>query len=242
MTFSAIVSPASGDWGNIGVSVQTVDYGNFEGTEVDPNSPNGYIETGNFKPTALSAGVGYAIMLNDKFGVGGRVKYSRQSLGSNYFVSTAGDVSSKDNKAHAFSYDFGTMYSTGFRSITLGMSVTNFSSEVTYELEGFQLPLMFSIGLSADFFELVGSQQKNQQLLVAVDWTHPRSHPEQLHLGLEYQYMKILSLRAGYVSGADETKFSYGAGLASFGFAFDYSYIPFDILGKVQQFTVRFSM
>ncbi len=242
MSFSTIISPSSGDWGTIGLSVQTVNYGDVEGTMVDRNNSAGYDDIGIIKPTAFCASLGYATMLNDKFGIGGRIKYAAQSLGSSYFQSDAGDVTSKENKAHSYAYDFGTIYYTGFRSIAFGMSVTNFSSEVTYELEGFQLPLLFTIGISANLFELINSPQSNQGLLVSLDWTHPRSHPEQLRVGLEYEFMKVLALRLGYVNGSDENKFSYGLGLTSLGFGIDYSYEPYGVFGHVQQFTARFSM
>jgi hypothetical protein len=242
LSFSAILSPASGDYGNVGISVQAVNYGEVEGTMVDRNSPSGYMETGIIKPTALAVGVGYAKMLNDKFGVGGRIKYATQSLGESYLMSVEGDVTTKKNKVDAFAFDFGTVYKTGIKSLAFGMSVTNFSKEVKYEEEGFQLPLLFTIGISANVLDFTDLQKSDHELMLCVDWTHPRSHPEQLKLGVEYQFMKLISLRGGYVGGNDENDFTFGAGITHFGFGFDYSYTPFGVFGNVQQFTARFSM
>jgi hypothetical protein len=217
-----------------------VDYGDVEGTIVANNS-NGYLDTKIFSPTAMAIGIGYAKMLNDKFSVGFQVKFAHQSLGE----STIPDGNStrvKENKADAIAYDFGTVYRTGIKSLAFGMSVKNFSKEVKYEEEGFQLPLLFTIGISAnlfDFFDVPGPQQA---LIVSFDSNHPRSHPEQVKIGLEYQFMKILSLRGGYVSADSEDDFTFGLGISSFGFELDYAYTPFGVFNNVQRFTARFSL
>ena len=129
------------------------------------------------------------------------------------------------------------------------MSVTNFSKEVKYEEEGFQLPLLFTIGISANLFDFFEMPGPDQSLLLSVDATHPRSHPEQIKVGAEYQFMKILSLRGGYVSGNDENDFTFGVGITStslgispVNFDVDYSYTPFGVFNNVQRFTARISL
>jgi hypothetical protein len=242
LSASVIISPYQGNYGNIGLSIQTVDYGDVEGTLVDRNNPNGYVETGVMNPSAYAIGLGYSKMISNQFGIGARVKYASQSLGENYFMSDAGNVTKKQNKADVVAYDFGTVYKTGVRSIVFGMSVTNFSKEIRYESEDFQLPLLFSVGISASVFELINQTVPNQALILAVDWVHPRSHPEQVKVGLDYTFMQLLSLRVGYVSGNDENSFTYGVGVASYGFGIDYSYTPFGVFSNVQRFTARFSI
>ena len=54
--------------------------------------------------------------------------------------------------------------------------------------------------------------------------------------------MKLISLRAGYVSGNDENSFTYGVGISSFGLAVDYAYTPFGVFNNVQQVTVRVTL
>jgi hypothetical protein len=239
---SVIVSPSSGDYGTLGLSVQSVDYGDLEATMYDRSNPNSYRDLGIMKPTALAVGLGYSKMISKQFGVGGRVKYAYQKLGENTFMTDQGDVTTKENKATAVAFDFGTLYQTGIRSIAFGMAVTNFSKEIKFESEGFQLPLLFTIGISANVFTLINRPETNQELLIAVDWTHPRSHPEQVKVGLEYKFMKLLSLRGGYVSGNDENRFTYGVGVSSYGFAVDYSYTPFGVFNNVQMFTASISL
>lgn len=239
---SLIISPNSGDYGTIGLSIQSVDYGDLDGTVVDRNSPNGYAETGFFSPTALAVGLGYAKMISQQFGIGAQIKYAYQKLGESSVMNSEGNVTSKENKENALAFDFGTIYKIGIKSITFGMSVANFSQEVKFEEEGFQLPLLFTIGVSANVFDFVNMQSFDQDLLVSVDWTHPRSHPEQLKIGAEYKIFDILSLRGGYVGGNDENDFSFGAGIEYFGVEFDYAYTSFGIFDNVQRFTARLSL
>jgi hypothetical protein len=58
---------------------------------------------------------------------------------------------------------------------------------------------------------------------------------------MEYKVMNLLAIRGGYISNSDENSgLSFGVGVNQFGFAFDYSYTPFGVFGKVQRFTARF--
>jgi len=71
---SLAIRPADGQYGVIGLSLQYVDYGDFYGTRVNLNSPQGYDDTGIFTLNALAVGVGYAKQLTDRFSVGGQVR------------------------------------------------------------------------------------------------------------------------------------------------------------------------
>ena len=247
LSINAIVSPWSGNYGVIGLSLQSVDYGDVLGTMVWNNS-NGYIDTGVMDPTALAIGIGYAKMISDHFSVGGQVKFAYQSLGEST-VPVGNSTITKRNTANTVAFDFGTNFKTGIKSLAFGMSVRNFSREVTYEQEEFELPLLFTIGISAnvlDFFEIPSSKQS---LLISCDATHPRSHPEQLKIGAEYQFMNLIALRGGYITGEDEDGITFGFGVTSSGlgissanFAVDYAYTPYGVFDHVQRITVSFSM
>ena len=247
LSVNTIVSPLSGNYGVLGISFQYVDYGDVLGTMVWNNS-KGYIDTGVMDPKALAFGVGYAKMISDRFSVGAHVKFAYQSLGESA-IPVGNAMTTKRNVANTLAFDFGTNFKTGIKSLAFGMSVRNFSRQVTYEQEEFELPLLFTIGLSAnvlDFFNIPPSQQA---LLISCDATHPRSHPEQLKIGGEYQFMKLLALRAGYITGEDEDGLTFGVGVTSSGlnissanFAVDYAYTPYGVFGHIQKFTVSFSM
>jgi hypothetical protein len=245
---SAIITPADGKYGAIGLSFQNVNYGEVLGTMVW-NNDKGYINTEIMKPSALAVGIGYAKQISEQFGVGGNVRFAYQNLGKSVTPDLSNTLVTKNNHAQAVSYDFGTIFKTGIKSIAFGMSVRNFSQEVKYEEESFQLPLLFTIGISANLLDFVRVPGPDQSLNLMVDVTHPRAHPEQIKLGLEYQFMKAIALRGGYSSGDSESGLTFGFGLSSAGlglkvadFSLDYSNTPFGVFNNVQRFTLSFSM
>jgi hypothetical protein len=244
--FSLAFKPGTGNWGVFGVSVQAVDYGEVLGTIVDGSNPEGYQDIGIIKPTALGIGLGYAKALSDRFSVGGQVRWVRQDLGeSSIPVSiTASDTTTEKvtNELNPLAFDFGTLFKTGIKSLTFGMSVRNFSKEIKYAEEGFQLPLVFAMGISMNMMDLFEIGGPEQSLYLSVDATHYRSHAEQLIVGVDYTLMKFLSIRGGYVSSNDEDGLNFGFGVSHFGLTIDYAYAPFGVFDNVQRMTVRFAM
>lgn len=243
-----------GDLGVFGFSAQYVDYGDIEQTIlVDKSvSSQGFIDIGTFKPWAAALGVGYARALSDKFSVGGNVKWVKQDLGDSFVevtslikdVTQADSVKVQKNAQSVLAFDFGVMYKTGFKSLVFGMAVRNFSKEVTYQKESFQLPLTFKMGLSMNMLDMAEIDPASQSLLLVVDAEHPRDYPEQMRIGAEYLFAQMVALRIGYVSPSDEHNLSYGLGLqqAWFGtqLAVDYSYTPFGVFDAVQRISLRF--
>jgi hypothetical protein len=246
--YSLSVAMKTGDLGVFGLSFQYADYGKIEATILANNS-DGFLDVGVIKPNAYAVGLGYARALTDKFSVGGNVKFVRQDLGTGItdasYTGTAGSytaatvVSGSKNALDVIAFDFGLLYKTGFRSLTLGMAVRNFSREVKYQKESFQLPLSFRLGASMNVFDLAGFDPEKQSLLVTVDAEHPRDFPEQMKVGLEYVFMEVVSARVGYVGPADEHSLSYGLGIQYQHFAVDYAYTPFGIFNQVSRFSVR---
>ncbi|MBN1155314.1 PorV/PorQ family protein [candidate division KSB1 bacterium] len=256
-TFSLAVSPSKGRYGVLGFSVQSVDYGEFLGTRVNRADPKGYDDTGKFELSAMALGMGYARQLTDRFSVGAQVRWVRQDLGesivpriverevvtdtsSTTVIDTTGV--SKNNELTPFVFDFGTQFKTGFKSLVFGMSVRNFSQEVKYVEEGFQAPLVFSLGISMNLLDLMQDSPTNQSLYLSIDASHHRDHPEQIKFGLDYRLLNVLSLRGGYITNNDERGLSFGIGVSQFGIAFDYAYTPFGVFDKVQRMTARISL
>jgi hypothetical protein len=243
--FSLAVNPVQGRYGVIGFSVQTVDYGEFIGTRVDKNAKLGYQDTGIFELTSLAVGAGYAKQLTDRFSVGGQVRWVRQDLGESAIpiVSSKLDTTLKDvsNELTPLAFDFGTQFRTGVKSLVFGMSVRNFSKEIKYVEEGFQLPLVFNLGISMNLLDLVALGSLPQSLIMSIDASHFRDHPEQVKVGLDYRLMEILSLRGGYMSSNDENGLTFGFGVSYYGITFDYANTPFGVFDNVQRMTVRFA-
>jgi hypothetical protein len=237
-------SPFDGNYGVIGVFAQTVDYGTLQGT-VRADNAKGYIDVGDFNPHGTSIGLAYARALSEKFSVGGDVKYVRQNLGpAATAIGSDGSLVMDENVTDLYAFDFGLTYRTGFKSLTLGMVVRNFSKEAQFKSEGFQLPLTFRIGLAMNVVDILPLDPEVHGLRVSLDAEHPRDYPEQVKIGLEYSFVNILSLRVGYVGPADERSMSYGIGLqkgfGTTGVGVDYAYTPFGIIGNVHRFSFQF--
>jgi hypothetical protein len=241
-SLSGAFQPFGGRYGNFAFSFLYVDYGEIEGTILAGND-QGYLETGMIEPYAYSLGIGYALRLSDKFSVGGQVKLVDQYLGpalktlDYYQVEQNTDL----NEVSTFAFDFGTLYRAGYKSLVFGMSVRNFSPEVRYAKEGFQLPLTFNIGISMDLLDFLPEKFPAHSVMFSVDATHPRSYPEYAKAAIEYDFLNTFFLRLGYVSNRDEEDFTYGFGFKKFGLGFDYAYTPFGVFDNVQRFSIYFS-
>jgi len=241
-------NPAKGKYGVFGLSFLTVDYGDFEWTKVADNE-QGFedigVELGNPQPRAYLGGIGYANQLTDRFSVGGQIKYVYQYLGKSYvpiYSKSDTTMTLKKYSNDVLAFDFGTIYKTGFKSLEFGMTVRNFSQEVKYEEEGFQLPLTFKIGFSMDVLDFLPNVTEDHTLHVSIDAVHPRSFPEYLNLGTEYSFQDMLFLRLGYITAQDEYGLTTGLGFNLFGVAFDYSYVPFDAFDNISRISARFSL
>lgn len=238
-------APFDADYGVFGISFISVDYGEFLGTVVAGNE-QGYIDIGTFSPKAYSVGIGYAKALSTKFSVGGNIKYVKQNLGTSVIdINENGSYVNEDNSLGAMAFDFGILYRTGFKSLNFGMSVRNFSTELKYKKETFQLPLMFKIGLSIDAMDLFNIDKNTHSFIVAVDASHPRDFSEQIYLGAEYTFINTFSVRAGFVSPADEYSFSAGFGIkrniSGMNLGIDYAFQPYGIFNSVHRFSFNFA-
>ena len=243
-TFSFALRPSDGDYGVFGLSVQYVDYGEILGTRVnpDPNDKLGYIDTGPIKAYGMAVGLGYAKALSEAFSVGGQVRWVRQSLGESLVPSASGGTEMRKNAVNTAAFDFGTIFKPGFKSFAFGMSVRNFSQEIKYETEQFELPLTFTLGVSMDAMDFLNDRSLINSLLVSVNAVHNRDYYEQLYFGTEAEMLNVLALRLGYVTSADEMGVTFGFGVHQYGLAFDYAYTPFGVFTNAQRFTIRFLM
>ncbi|HED06193.1 MAG TPA: PorV/PorQ family protein [Ignavibacteria bacterium] len=246
-SYAAIAfAPFDGDYGVIGVNFVNVNYGSFQGT-VRANNFQGFVDVGSFSPKAMAIGIGYSKALSEKFAVGGNIKYVYQSLGiSTIGIDGKGNYITQSNSTDVLSFDFGLIYKTGFKSLDFGMDVKNFSREVTYIKDSFQLPLIFKMGLSMNIFDLTNINENMHSLLLTIDASHPRDYPEQLSFGGEYTFMKLISLRVGYVTPTDVEGISAGVGIkhsfSGFNFSLDYAFTSYKEFKNVQRITIGFAL
>lgn len=243
---SVAISPSNGDYGVFGVTLQFVDYGDLQGT-IRSDNEKGYLETGTFHPTATAFGIGYARALSDRFSIGGNAKFVTQNLGDAATTLDAyGNYDRTKSSKDVMVFDFGMMYKTGYKSLNFGVAIRNFSQEVKFEREAFQLPLIFKIGISMNAFDLTDLDKQYHSLVLSVDATHPRDYPEQVNIGAEYVFMQIFALRGGYMSNNDEYGWTEGIGLQkAFGdvrMGFDYSYMKFGVFTEVSRISFQLTM
>lgn len=254
LSATAGVRVGDGSYGNFGVSVSFIDYGEFLFTRVaneifdtPGNVEKGYVDISLPQPYAFSIGLAYAKELSDKFSIGGQVKYVTQNLGESYLPrEVEGDKfvpgARKSYEVGVLAFDFGTLYKTGYKSLLFGMTVRNFSEEVQFEKEGFQLPLVFKIGVAMNLMDFWEEMKEDHSFVLSVDAAHPRSHPEYISVGAEYSFMNMVALRAGYVSGQDLYDFTLGFGVKQYGLEVNYSFTPFTDFSDVHRITLGFGM
>ncbi|MCX6150032.1 MAG: PorV/PorQ family protein [Ignavibacteriales bacterium] len=250
---SLAFAPFKGEYGVLGLDFTRVNYGEFKFTSVASNE-QGFVDLAGYpEPYAYAIKLVYGKRLSEEFAVGGRVKYAYQNLGSSQVpvynqviidsvLTTDTTYEVKKYSLNVLAFDFGTIYRTGFKSLAFGMSISNFSREIAYERESFQLPLTFRFGISMNLMDFIPTMSEYNSFILSIDAVHPRSYSEYLNIGGEYVFMNTLALRAGYVTKQDDYGLTLGFGVHKFGFAFDYSYISHKVLNNVQRFSFSFAL
>jgi len=222
-----------------------VNYGDFLET-IRADNERGYLDLGTITPTASAFGVSYAKALTNRFAVGANVKYAAEDFGkSTVRLDDSGNQVEKQFGVNTVALDFGVLYKTGFKSLNLAMGLRNFSRELTFSQESFELPLTFRIGLSMDLLDITSMNPEMHSLLLSIDTERPRDYYENIRIGGEYVFMNLISVRAGYVFPHDTQGLNAGLGLASevgsVGFRFDYAYSQYATFGTVNRIVLGFN-
>ncbi len=118
-------------------------------------------------------------------------------------------------RASGFGLDFGVMYRTGFEGLMLGAAYRNLGRMEILDAVRTPLPGTFRAGAAYEHGKLTGS----------ADLRLPRKGATGIHTGLEYRIKPSASLRAGYRSGIDARKWSFGLGLNRRNWRVDYAFV-----------------
>ncbi|MFA6618556.1 MAG: PorV/PorQ family protein [Candidatus Neomarinimicrobiota bacterium] len=205
-----------------GVSANYVNSGKMEVTT--PRYPEG---TGEFfTVTDLAAGLTYTRVLTDRLSIGVTGKFIREAIWREV--------------ATAFAFDIGSQFDTGLKGIQLGMSITNFGTQVKFDGDDltvnvdtdpnydgnaltearlnpdkWPLPLIFRLGIACDIIgpESEWIQMEGQRLTLRFDANDPMDNYLRFNLGVEYELANILALRGGYHMNYDDASFTAGIGL-----------------------------
>jgi len=262
MSFSSVgvVIP---DIGVIGLGLIYGDYGQMDVTTVNFQEGTGE----QFSANTYALSLAFARKLTDWFAFGLSGKYVGMNIWHMSANALALDLGVKIN-TRFFSPD--GKRENGLR---IGMSISNYGTrmkfdglDLTYpidilpdqsgnfantpgqfQLQGWELPLMFRLGVA-----LTVIKTENQQLAIAVDALHPNNNAESINIGGEYAYnapgMGKFFLRGGY-KGLFLTDSQYGLALGAgvekyilgnVALRFDYVYRDMGLLGKVNAYTLGF--
>lgn len=249
LNYVGLVVPM-GRMGNVGLNVTALTMDEMEvTTEEQPEGSGASFSAGSF-----ALGVTYARNLTDWFSIGANLKFVSEHIWN--------------SSATGVAVDLGTLFTTPFRGIRLGASISNFGSkmqvsgddllvqkDIDAQRQGnnpninarlstdeFDLPLLLRIGISAD---LVNTEE--QKLTVAVDGAHPNDNDEYVNVGGEYEVLnRMVVLRGGYKSlftRDSEEEFTVGGGIryeptGRLGVRVDYAYESFQRFDGVHKFSI----
>lgn len=248
--YAGLVIPL-GEFGNLGLSFTSLSMDDMKVRTVE--QPDGTGE--NFSAGDISVAISFARNLTERFAIGITAKYIKQSI---WHMSSS-----------AFAIDAGTLFKTDLLGgLTIGAVLSNFGTPMrldgrdtryfirldetkqgsneriptNIELDSWDLPLHFQIGVSTPAF-----QYDNYKLIVSADAIVPNNDYQSLNIGAEFSFMDFFLLRGGYNSlflkGA-EGGLSFGAGvnsnmlLSTATVNFDYSFRDFGKLKNVHSFSV----
>lgn len=190
-----------GDFGNVFVSVTTLDSGDIEVRTVE--HPLGTGELYSVRDLAL--GAGWARQITDRFAAGFQINWLEERIWH-----TSMDV---------LTVSLGTRYRISDSGLALGSSLLHFGTKGRFEgrdlamqvdrdpsqygdngalpadqfTDEFPVPILFRVGLSYP-----RRLSETTELLVAVDALHPNDNTEGLSVGWEWTWKSALSVRAGY--------------------------------------------
>jgi hypothetical protein len=254
--YGAAAAYSLGRWGSLALDLVYMDYGDIMGTEVVDRSVDirGYRLTGPLSIEDYAIGISWAYRVSDRYAFGIRYKRVHEDLGeAAYAIREYTDPQTgqlvreravKDWAINSWGFDFGSYYSTGFKSLSLAMAMQNLSPDVKYWYEEFSLPLVFRIGLSANLMDFLAPTVEGVDLNVAVDGLHPTDYTERVHVGAELVLWNRFAARAGYKFNHDVETFSLGLG---FGFRvggvsarLDYAYTAANYFKDVSRFSLEF--
>ena len=235
--------------GTIGVSFTSLTMADMRVTTVA--YPDGTGE--KFGASDFAISTTFARNLTDRFSIGFTGKYINQKLWH--------------MNASSFALDIGTLFTTQFNGMTIGMSISNFGNKMqllgsdtqipvdvapnkegnnskivgNMRTEKWSLPLIFRFGVAMNIID-----NYNFRWTVAMDAMHPNDNTEYINVGTEYAIKDIVFLRCGYKSlfmDDNEEGLTAGAGLAysligNIKLKLDYAYADFGVLDKVQRFSL----
>ena len=221
-----------------GFGLMTVDNGTIQGAKINTTNPDGYELTNTFKLKEYMASFAYARKITDRFSIGGAFKVAHQDLGQGNVLDPFNKPQVVANASDSWAVDLGTYFNTGFRTVSIGVNVNNFSKTTNYQGETFELPRRAAMAFGVDLLTLAGRPKEAHRAMFLMDVEKPLDFTERVLVAGEYLYQSPrapfgLALRAGYRFNHDTESYSVGSGLkfktsGGRGVSVDYAYKRFD--------------
>jgi hypothetical protein len=125
---------------------------------------------------------------------------------------------SDDQTATGLAFDFGVYHVSRIEGVKLAAVACNIGKPMKFDVEEFALPRYIKVGGSyeRDLEQLRGG------ILVTLDAMFPNDDEVREHVGFEYDYQRLLFLRAGYKAGYDSQGATFGVGVSHKQFSVDY--------------------
>jgi hypothetical protein len=215
----------------LGISAEALNSGPIEKTTVfQPDGTGQYVYAMN---TAL--GLSYGKVLSDFFSIGVTAKYVREQLA--------------EFSANTVAVDLGFLYKTDFKDLRFAAVIQNFGPNSSLggnmptnqffpnthnKISNYSPASTFKIGAS-----MVPYKTDMNRLTMNVQLNHPNDNGENISMGAEYMYSKVLFLRAGYYLGVKDQSYpTFGAGIKTHigrhPLMMDYAAVPNRFLGFMQ--------
>lgn len=235
------------DYSAFGISLTSLTMGDMDVTTVE--QPEGTGET--FTASSYALAVGYARKFTDRFSVGISGKYVWERI--------------SEETAAGLAVDFGTLFYTGFRSLRIGMNISNLGPEIKLEgpeldsyhnpqpgnpnydnvkaklqVDPYDLPLTFRFGMAYDFLD-----SPESKFTVTFEAKHPNDNVQQASFGGEYLWKETFSLRGGYKFNYEEEGLTLGGGMKiktgkNTKLDLSYAWADFSRLSSVHRFSLGF--
>jgi hypothetical protein len=224
--------------GHFAISATSLTTGKMERrTEFQPDGTGQYFYASN-----TAVGLTYSKRLTDFFSYGVSLRYVNETLA--------------EYTAHTGVVDLGFLYRTDVKDLSFAVAVQSFGTNSKLKgsheqdgfttqpitLESYPAPTVFKLGAS-----MVPWKTDDMSLTTALQLNHPNDNAENIRIGLEYEYRKLLYLRAGYkINVKDEVYPTAGVGIrARIGrhpLNFDYAVDPTRYLGWIHRIGLTFSL
>jgi len=179
--------------------------GEVIGLSILSQKPEGMEETTIFQPdgtgrkidvSQIAVGAVYVVKFTDKFSFSSKLNYIQQKLYT------------KETKT--FSFDVGSYFYTGFRSMRVAMAFKNFGPDKKVQDYAFNMPLYYHMAIAGEIF---GEKGKPFYVTLDIESAFAIDYEQRYLFGAEAWIQNRLALRAGYKHNFDLEQYTVGVGV-----------------------------